>query len=78
MGVFRAHSKEDELVAGLLGTSPDFDDADFLLSSASVLPSYAVPTQTVRIDEPSFTGSGKLDRRTLREQAVAAVKGRTT
>lgn len=75
VGVFRAHSNQDELVAGLLGATSDFDEANFLQASASVLPSYAVPTKTVRIDQPTFTGSGKLDRRTLREKAVVAVKG---
>ncbi len=74
VGILRAQSGEDELVAGLLGLSDDFDEADFLRSAASVLPAYAVPTHTVRIDTPTFTGSGKLDRRALREHAVSIVK----
>jgi len=78
VGILRAHSKEDELVAGLLGSKDDFHDADFLEAAASVLPSYAVPTRTVRIEDASVTGSGKLNRRVLREHAVAAVKGEST
>jgi len=62
-------------VAGVLGTSDDFDEVEFLRSAASVLPAYAVPTRTVRISSASFTGSGKLDRRALREQAVSELKG---
>ena len=75
VGVLRAHSGEDELVAGLLGTTDDFDQAAFLESAASVLPSYAVPTRTVRLDTAHFTGSGKLDRRLLRDVTVQSSKG---
>lgn len=73
VGILRAQSGEDELVAGLLGTTNHFDEAEFLRSAASVLPAYAVPTHTVRIDTATFTGSGKLDRRSLREQAISTV-----
>ncbi len=74
VGVLRAQSGEDELVAGLLGASSNFDEAEFLRSAASVLPAYAVPTRTVRIDAATFTGSGKLDRRVLREYTVSTLK----
>jgi len=74
VGVLRAQSGEDELVAGLLGTSSDFDEVEFLRSAASVLPAYAVPTRTVQIDAAAFTGSGKLDRRVLREHTVSTLK----
>ena len=72
VGVRRAHSNQDELVAGLLGTPADFDEESFLRSAASVLPSYAVPNHLVPIATPAFTGSGKLDRRSLRQDAIAA------
>ena len=72
VGVRRAHSNQDELVAGLLGTPADFDEESFLRSAASVLPSYAVPNHLVPIATPTFTGSGKLDRRSLRQDAIAA------
>ena len=78
VGIVRTQSGEDELVAGLLGRTDEFDEAEFLRSAASVLPSYAVPTRTVQIDSPAFTSSGKLDRRSLREHTVAAVKGTTS
>ena len=74
VGVLRAQSGEDELVAGLLGVSETFNETEFLGSAASVLPAYAVPTRTVQIDTPTFTGSGKLDRRSLREHAVSLVE----
>ena len=76
VGVLRAHSGLDELVAGVLGTTSNFDEEGFLRAAASVLPSYAVPTHTVRIPALAFTASGKLDRRVLREHAVATAKGR--
>ena len=72
VGVLRAHSNQDELIAGVLNTSADFDESAFLRSAASVLPSYAVPSKIVTLDAPEFTGSGKLDRRALRERSVAA------
>jgi len=78
VAVLRAQSGEDELVAGVLGTTDDFDEVEFLRSAASVLPAYAVPTRTVRIPSKSFTGSGKLDRRELREQTVSELKGQAS
>lgn len=72
VAVDRAHSGEDELVAGVLHPKSDFDEAAFLRSAASVLPSYAVPTRTVRLENAVFTGSGKLDRRNLRNSVVGS------
>lgn len=74
VAICRHDSGEDEIIAGVLGASEDFDEADFLSSAASVVPAYAVPTRTVRIEGPVFTGSGKLDRRVLRERAVRLVE----
>lgn len=74
VAVARLESGEDELVAGLLGTTPDFDQSSFLHAAASVLPAYAVPTHTVTIDTATFTGSGKLDRRLLREHVLDALR----
>lgn len=75
VAVHRAHSNQDELVAGVLGTNEDFDATDFLKSAASVVPRYAVPTHLEVIDEPLFTGSGKLDRRALRTHVLERAKG---
>ena len=72
VGVKRTDSGEDEIVAGLLGAPDGFDQSNFLQAAASVLPAYAVPTRTVHIASPVFTGSGKLNRRVLREQAAAS------
>lgn len=77
VAVRRATSGEDELVAGLLGASEDFDHDAFFRRAASVLPTYSVPTQTIRIDSARFTGSGKLDRRLLREHVLDLVDART-
>ena len=74
VGILRTESGEDELVAGLLGVQSEFDEAEFLRNAASVLPAHAVPTRTVQIATASFTGSGKLDRRALREHAVSIVR----
>jgi amino acid adenylation domain-containing protein len=74
VAVSRLASGEDELVAGLLGTASDFDESSFLHAAASALPTYAVPTRTVTIDVASFTGSGKLDRRLLREHILDALR----
>ena len=74
VSVWRRDSGEDQIVAGVLGASPEFDPAEFLRSAASVVPVYAVPTQTVHLSAPAFTGSGKLDRRVLRERATDLVK----
>ncbi len=70
VAVHRAGSGEDELVAGLLGATADYDHAKFVKQAASVLPAYAVPTQSRQIDSARFTGSGKLDRRVLREHLL--------
>lgn len=77
VGILRRATGEDEFVAGIIGQTNEFDETEFLRSAASVLPAYAVPRQTVRIGDPTFTGSGKLDRRTLRAHAVSIVKERT-
>ena len=77
VGVLRAQSGEDELVAGLLGVSETFDQSEFLRSAASVLPTYAVPTRTVILESPMFTGSGKLDRRALRDRTVEKANNET-
>lgn len=74
VGIVRTETGEDELVAGLLGADSDFNEAEFLRNAASVLPAYAVPTRTVQIVAARFTGSGKLDRRALREHAVSIVR----
>ncbi len=74
VAVSRLATGEDELVAGLLGTTSDFDESSFLHAAASVLPTYAVPTRTVTIDAATFTGSGKLDRRLLREHILDALR----
>jgi len=68
VAVLRAHSGEDELVAGVLGVTGELDEEEFLRAAASVIPAYAIPARMVRLSEPSFTGSGKLDRRLLREK----------
>ncbi len=70
VAVLRAESGEDELIAGLLGVIDEFEHADFVQRAASVLPAYAVPTQSRVIDSARFTGSGKLDRRMLREHLL--------
>ena len=70
VSIRRQTSGEDELVAGILGSTPSFDDAEFTQRAASVVPAYAVPTRTIQLESPAFTGSGKLDRRTLRETTV--------
>ena len=74
VSVLRRESGEDQIVAGVLGASSDFDEADFLSASASVIPAYAVPTHTVHVPSAAFTGSGKLDRRILRQRAVDLVE----
>lgn len=74
VAVHRRESGEDEIIAGVLGGSSSFDEAEFLRAAASVVPTYAVPTATVRLSSTAFTGSGKLDRRVLREQAVELVE----
>ena len=71
VSVLRQPSGEDEIVAGILGATSDFDPFEFQRSAASVVPSYAVPVHTVQINASAFTGSGKLDRGSLRRQAVA-------
>ncbi len=73
-GVLRHDSGEDEIVAGMLGATIEFDSEKFLASAASILPSYAVPKRTVALPEALFTSSGKLDRRRLREEATARAK----
>ncbi len=73
VSVRRGESGEDQVIAGILGATDLFDQTEFLRAAASVVPNYAVPTQTVLIESPSFTSSGKLDRRILRRQAVAAL-----
>jgi amino acid adenylation domain-containing protein len=73
VAVDRRTSGEDVLVAGLLGAQRDLDHAAFLRSAASVLPGYAIPDQLVFLDEVTFTGSGKLDRRVLRERVLEKV-----
>ena len=70
VSVHRRSTGEDELVAGILGPTTSFDEATFIQQAASLMPAYAVPTKTVPIESPALTGSGKLDRRTLREQTV--------
>lgn len=70
VAVRRTESGEDELIAGVLGTDPGFDTTEFLRRAASVLPAYAVPTHTETIASASFTGSGKLDRRSLRQHIL--------
>lgn len=72
--VRRHDSGEDEIVAGVLGATDRFDHAEFLRAAASAVPTYAVPNKTVLIDTPKFTGSGKLDRRSLREHALSALE----
>lgn len=74
VGVLRSDSGEDELVAGLLGVTDGFDSAEFLRTAASVLPAHAVPSRTVDLDAAAFTGSGKLDRRVLRDHTIATLK----
>lgn len=74
IGIIRNDSGEDEIVAGVLGVSSAFSEEDFLRSAASVLPAYAVPSRTVKIESPAFTGSGKLNRRVLRESAAKSTR----
>lgn len=74
VAVRRRDSGEDQIVAGILGATGDFDQSEFVRDAASAVPTYAVPTQTVLIDAPTFTGSGKLDRRVLRQQVLAAIE----
>ena len=77
VSVLRKDSGEDEIVAGVLGASPDFDGRKFLSGAASILPAHAVPERTVQLSAASYTGSGKLDRRNLRDQAVALAEEKT-
>lgn len=77
VSVLRKDSGEDEIVAGVLGASPDFDGRKFLSGAASILPAHAVPERTVQLSAASYTGSGKLDRRNLRNQAVALAEEKT-
>lgn len=76
VSVWRQESGQDQVVAGVLGATDRFDQTDFMRAAASAVPTYAVPTQTVCIDSPTFTGSGKLDRRVLREQVLTALEER--
>ncbi len=70
VSVMRSESGEDEIIAGILGAQPNFDGEHFVAAAASIVPTYAVPTRTVLISAAVFTGSGKLDRRALRETAA--------
>ncbi len=70
VAVHRTTSGEDELLAGLLGVAGDYEHSDFVRRAASVLPAYSVPTYSKQIDSARFTGSGKLDRRVLREHLL--------
>lgn len=70
VAVLRSTSGEDELVAGLLGAPDDFEPEGFIHSAASILPAYSVPTRTVKLEAARFTGSGKLDRRLLRQEVL--------
>ena len=73
----RHDSGQDQIVAGVLGATADFSRSAFVKAAASVLRAYAIPTQVVHLPAASFTGSGKLNRRILREQAVSLVKETT-
>jgi len=74
VAVRRSQLGEDELIAGLLGANHRYDHADFVKRAASVLPAYSVPTHSTLIDTAAFTGSGKLDRRLLREHLLEVVE----
>ncbi len=69
VAVERTATGEDQLVVGVLG-SAGLDPASLLSGARAVLPAYAVPSRVVVLDAAIFTGSGKLDRRTLRSRVL--------
>ncbi len=70
VGVLRRAGGEDELVAGVVTPPADFDPAAFLSIARERLPSWSAPAQVVILAHKKFTGSGKLARRALRDEAV--------
>jgi len=73
---FRGSTGADEVVAGILPLE-GFEVDDFLDAAREVLPGYAAPARTVILNSKKITGSGKLDRRALREEARVAAEGTT-
>jgi acyl-CoA synthetase (AMP-forming)/AMP-acid ligase II len=75
--VVRTPGGDDSLIAGLIAApGRSYDPDDLLRSARERLPAYALPTRLLAVEElvdtlPT-TGSGKLDRRSLRARLVEA------
>ncbi|MGI9606486.1 MAG: AMP-binding protein [Acidimicrobiales bacterium] len=68
--IHRPGDSEDSLVVGLIGTTGRFDRSEFVAGARSVLPPYLTPSQIVHMNSKKLTGSGKLDRRALRNDLL--------
>lgn len=69
--VYRGFEGGDQVIAGVIAPAPEFDPILFLARARTGLPSYATPTHVVTLNGDELTNSGKLDRRRLRQQAIA-------